>query len=556
MLKSFLTLLGIICLQNAFAQNTWQTKGVLYRDKAITVLLEYQMGSDPCSTNGESWKYRYHITDIGVKRGYYINWRFNFFNCDNELKTQLNSLHITADTRTGFVTPDDNDFFAKKMANLFNNVTVSSTLAEVSDFNPTFKTSMEPKSIKGKLDIKQGESTRLTTQGGYLREGDAWKWYEGTCGGNYLGTGPSMIVSPGASTSYFVRAEGSDTTDCTSIAVHVSQISIAASGIDGKSSMCIGEQKILLSVAGGSLADGAKWVWYQDDCNGTAIGEGRSILVSPAYTATYYVRAEKGADKSACVGHQLTVIRSPVAAQWISGPDESHAGEQFVLTVHGGELTGDAKWVWYAGEANNKTVIGSGNSIIVTGPASTQTYAVRAEGACFSSDFVEKKVVIKKQRNASPYIVFINGGITTDDPNNISHITNYGFTLGGGKNIGWYIRAKLNNSHANASSEADYLIGDNYNGQMVSKRTGYTGGVYLGGQNLALYLGGGYGERDLLYGTGAFGAPWVKITGSSFTGAEAEAGLLIKASIFNIMGGASSIKFKYTDYYLGFGLNF
>jgi hypothetical protein len=65
-----------------------------------------------------------------------------------------------------------------------------------------------------------GGSTTLTVNGGALGTNATWQWYAGTCGGTPVGTGPSITVSPTATTTYFVRAEGGcGPTTCASIVI-------------------------------------------------------------------------------------------------------------------------------------------------------------------------------------------------------------------------------------------------------------------------------------------------------------------------------------------------
>ncbi len=73
-----------------------------------------------------------------------------------------------------------------------------------------------------------GESTTLRIVGGSLGDGAAWKWYSGSCGGTYVGTGDTLFVTPVSTTTYYVRAEGTcNTTICRSKSITVtSSISI------------------------------------------------------------------------------------------------------------------------------------------------------------------------------------------------------------------------------------------------------------------------------------------------------------------------------------------
>lgn len=68
------------------------------------------------------------------------------------------------------------------------------------------------------------------------------------------------------------------------------------------------ENPITLRVMGGHLGTNAVWRWYTGSCGGTLVGQGTSIIVNPATTTTYYVRAEGDCNITACVQATVTVI--------------------------------------------------------------------------------------------------------------------------------------------------------------------------------------------------------------------------------------------------------
>lgn len=61
-------------------------------------------------------------------------------------------------------------------------------------------------SIAGAGSACLGTISTLSVQGGSLSGSSNWEWYEGSCGGTLVGTGNSIAVTPGASTTYFVAA--------------------------------------------------------------------------------------------------------------------------------------------------------------------------------------------------------------------------------------------------------------------------------------------------------------------------------------------------------------
>ncbi|RYD57340.1 MAG: T9SS type A sorting domain-containing protein [Sphingobacteriales bacterium] len=83
--------------------------------------------------------------------------------------------------------------------------------------NPTKPTISAPARF-----IVAGNSIILSLTGS-LNNAAGWKWYSGSCGGTYIGTGSSITVSPISATSYYVRGEGSCaiSSACDSITIFV-----------------------------------------------------------------------------------------------------------------------------------------------------------------------------------------------------------------------------------------------------------------------------------------------------------------------------------------------
>ncbi|MFM9984891.1 MAG: T9SS type A sorting domain-containing protein [Flavobacteriales bacterium] len=75
--------------------------------------------------------------------------------------------------------------------------------------DPAITASTDPTSVSTTANnICPLTSITLSVTGGGLGTGASWEWYTGTCGGTLAGSGPSLIVSPSATTQYFVRHEG------------------------------------------------------------------------------------------------------------------------------------------------------------------------------------------------------------------------------------------------------------------------------------------------------------------------------------------------------------
>jgi subtilisin-like proprotein convertase family protein len=94
--------------------------------------------------------------------------------------------------------------------------------------------SVAPTAATSSKTVNCGPTTvDLAVVGGALGTGAIWRWYTGSCGGTFIGTGPTLNNVPiSATTTYFVRAEGTcNTTTCASVTVTINvqpTISIAA----------------------------------------------------------------------------------------------------------------------------------------------------------------------------------------------------------------------------------------------------------------------------------------------------------------------------------------
>jgi hypothetical protein len=78
-----------------------------------------------------------------------------------------------------------------------------------------------------------GTTSTLSVQGGSLSGSSNWEWYEGSCGGTVVGTGNSITVTPGSTTTYFVAATANGAcaaTTCASGTVTLPTPSAALSG--------------------------------------------------------------------------------------------------------------------------------------------------------------------------------------------------------------------------------------------------------------------------------------------------------------------------------------
>ena len=74
--------------------------------------------------------------------------------------------------------------------------------------------------VKNKTVLCPGDQIILTASGATLGTNAFYRWYSGSCGGTFAGTGATITVSPSVATTYYVRIEGDcNTTACISTSI-------------------------------------------------------------------------------------------------------------------------------------------------------------------------------------------------------------------------------------------------------------------------------------------------------------------------------------------------
>ena len=289
--------------------------------------------------------------------------------------------------------------------------------------------------------IVTGGSVTLSVVGGNLGNGATWNWFSGTCGGTFIGTGASIVVSPTANTTYFVRAQGSCvTTGCRSKAITVTQpcgatsVSSNATG----NTVCSGSN-VTLSVVG-STGTGGNWKWYRSSCGGTLVGTGASITVAPTANTTYFVRSEGGTcGVTSCMSIAISVTTAPAQPGTISGTATGVCGQSGrVYSV--AAVSGATSYSWTA-PSGATIVSGQGtNSITVnftTAVANNATISVKAVNNCGMS--AARNVTLTTAPTASTSISGVSTIMTTQTTtysvNAVAGATNYAWTVPSGWSI-------------------------------------------------------------------------------------------------------------------------
>ncbi len=178
--------------------------------------------------------------------------------------------------------------------------------SNTSNISTNYSESVAPSSISATATtICAGGSTTLTQVGGSLGSGASYQWFSGSCGGTSAGSGPSITVSPGSTTTYFVRASGTcNTTGCASTAVTVNAIPTITGTTPG--SVC-GTGTVVL----GATASAGTINWYAASTGGASLGTGTTYTTpSISSTTTYYVDATA----SGCTTGSRTAVTATVNA--------------------------------------------------------------------------------------------------------------------------------------------------------------------------------------------------------------------------------------------------
>ena len=334
--------------------------------------------------------------------------------------------------------------------------------------------------------ICSGSSSTLGVTGGFLAPGANWDWYTGSCGGTYVISGATPVVSPTVNTKYFVRAEGSaNTTNCVSVNVYVNNIRPSAA-VASPSNICSGVS-VTLTEHDGVLVSGANWFWFTGQCGGIQVGSGPSIVLTPTAQTTYFVRGSGACNTTACA--TVTVLSgaiappSPVSAT----PAAVCPGSSSALSA---TSVGNTITWWDAVTGGNMLgTAGSGQGFPVTPSVSTTYYAEAGLYIYNAQTF---------SYTGSPQSFIIPSGLTLVNIDAYGAQGGYHDTTYGKGGLGGRVRTKL------------------------TVTPGQTMNIYIGGygtDTTAGWNGGGCGTGCLAtagdYGGGGGGATDIRIGGSS-----------------------------------------
>ncbi|MFN4234247.1 MAG: PKD domain-containing protein [Bacteroidia bacterium] len=205
--------------------------------------------------------------------------------------------------------------------------------------------------------ICAGQSSTLTLNGGSLGLGATWQWYSGSCGGTPVGSGTSITVTPGTTTTYFVRAEGTcNTTTCASVTVTVNPgptVTVSPTN----PSICAGSS-VSLSASGAT-----SYTWTP--ATGLSSTTGANVTANPSTTTTYTVTGTT----SGCSGTaNVTVTVNPLPTVTITPANPTIcSGQSVTLTANGAD---SYSWSPASGLSSTNT------ASVSASPTTTTTYTI------------------------------------------------------------------------------------------------------------------------------------------------------------------------------------
>ena len=294
-------------------------------------------------------------TDLSVKGGSLgsgANWVWYSGSCGSNPIGKGNIIYVSPTAKT--------TYFVRAEGPTNKTICIEKTIQIVSK---------SPDVILGKTDVYAGEEVELTLSGGFLMSDATWVWYENY---NKIGTGKSIKVKPTKNTEYRVRAESPQNGISNKVKTSIKVKSNDPTLITGDDIIFFGESTEL-TVEGGFLLPNQEYVWYEST---RKIGTGKSIKVKPTKNTEYSVRAESPQNMS----NKVTILIKLKSNDptFITGDDTVFFGDSTELTVEGGFLLPNQKYVWYE-EKVGGDILGKGKSIYVR-PLETSFFYVRAEG--------------------------------------------------------------------------------------------------------------------------------------------------------------------------------
>ena len=321
----------------------------------------------------------------------------------------------------------------------------------------------DPTSITVSVNpICQGSATTLTSNGA---QGTVY-WYTGSCGGTSVGTGNTINVSPGVTTTYFARnySNGLYSNGCSSTTITVNSIPT----ITGTTpvSRC-GSGTVTL----GATASAGIINWYSVSSGGTSLGTGTTFTTPGISTSTtYYVDATA----NGCTTASRTAVTATVnAIPTITGTTPGSVCGTGTVTLGATASAGTINW--YTASTGGGSLF-TGTSFTTSSISSTTTYFVDATANGCTTD---SRTAVTATVNAIPTIT----GTTPGSVCGTGTVT-LGATASAGT-INWYTASTGGGSlftgtsftTPSISSTTTYFVDATANGCTTASRTAVTATV-------------------------------------------------------------------------------
>jgi len=416
--------------------------------------------------------------------------------------------------------------------------------------------------IMGKSKIcksSTNKKTMLYVVGGKKGLDASWVWYKNSCNGFNLGPGDTIYVSPQETTIYYVRAEGPtiNPTSCVSLTIEVISPSVKPESIKVTQVNECANERVLLEPVKGKLSNDAVWHW-RSIMEGGSMSKDEGIAdvleVFPDYNTTYYLAAEDNICKSTEEISQVVNVKNISIA-----PNSIYIQKikknTYNLSVSGGVLGENAKWVWYRNTCGGEKLASGENNIEYKAKKDGNAIFVRAEGDCNTTYCVmaDENSLVRSTSTKSnkKNFWFISGGVVGTDAENINNaVVTFGckYIYGSAKfSIQPNPTYLLNNGVVTnfPNNGTNYQLSSN----AFAKRSSYTGGFMIGGGVFRIYFGGGIGTyqrvQDIyIYDDNTSALISTKgalDVNSKISGIEGEAGIFLRLGGIVIHGGVNSI---------------
>lgn len=254
--------------------------------------------------------------------------------------------------------------------------------------------------------ITQGQSTTLSVSAGGTTP--TYQWYVGSPGNTTNpvagGTAASIIVTPSATTTFWVQVTACGTTansNSVTVTVNAATCSPVMITFQPQSTQITPDQSAILTVGlSGSAPFTYQW-FTGTPPGGTPISgaTGSSLSVSPAATTSYYVQVTNcgGANTQTSAAATVTIVASCTPVSLVTAtatPPSITPGQSVVLQASVGTGTQPFRFQWYRGVApdTSNPIFGATSVSFTDAPATTTNYWVQVTN-CSGADSANSNTV-------------------------------------------------------------------------------------------------------------------------------------------------------------------